>query len=160
MMILSLTVAVLMAGGVYLLLQRSMVRAVFGLTLITHAINLALLITGVPAWRGESILDTSDDSGRIAAEMGDPLPQAFVLTAIVISLAATIFMLALAVIGRNDDMSEPPEAGEPRDDEDYPAGAQKMDAVEVDADGSARAPAAHATPRTTTPHTTEQEERQ
>lgn len=121
-MILSLTVAVLMAGGVYLLLQRSMVRAVFGLTLITHAVNLALLITGVPAWRGESILDIEDPSGSVVAEMSDPLPQAFVLTAIVISLAATIFMLALAVIGRNDDMAHHPEAGEPRDEDEDPLG--------------------------------------
>ncbi|MDN6302075.1 MAG: NADH-quinone oxidoreductase subunit K, partial [Brachybacterium sp.] len=52
-MILSLTVAVLVAGGVYLLLQRSMVRAVFGITLLSHAANFVLLAAGVPGWRAE-----------------------------------------------------------------------------------------------------------
>ncbi|MCS6711944.1 cation:proton antiporter subunit C [Brachybacterium sp. EF45031] len=115
-MILSLTVAVLVGGGMYLLLQRSMVRAVFGLTLISHGVNLGLLIIGVPAWRGEAIVEPYDETGRAAAHMADPLPQAFVLTAIVISLAATIFMLALAVIGRSDDMFVHPATGDPRDD--------------------------------------------
>ncbi|GAA1313173.1 MAG: sodium:proton antiporter [Brachybacterium tyrofermentans] len=106
-MILSLTVAVLVAGGVYLLLQRSMVRAVFGMTLISHAANFVLLATGVPGWRAEPLTDVSS-----RADMADPLPQAFVLTAIVITMAVTIFMLTLAVIGRDDDMSQHPATGE------------------------------------------------
>ena len=56
-MILALTVAVLVTGGVYLLLQRSMVRAVFGMTLISHAANFALLATGVPGWRAEPLTE-------------------------------------------------------------------------------------------------------
>ena len=44
--------------------------------------------------------------------MADPLPQAFVLTAIVITLATSILMLAMAVIGRNDNMLRHPETGE------------------------------------------------
>lgn len=109
-MILAVTVAVLATGGVYLLMQRSMVRAVFGMTLISHAANFALLATGVPGWRAEPLTDVSD-----RAAMADPLPQAFVLTAIVISMAVTIFMLTLAVIGRDDDMSRHPETGETDD---------------------------------------------
>ncbi len=109
-MILSLTVAVLVAGGVYLLLQRSMVRAVFGITLLSHAANFALLITGVPGWRAEPLTDVSP-----RGEMADPLPQAFVLTAIVITMAVTVFMLALAVIGRDDDLGAHPETGAARD---------------------------------------------
>lgn len=109
-MILALTVAVLVTGGVYLLLQRSMVRAVFGMTLLSHAANFALLATGVPGWRAEPLTDLSS-----RAEMADPLPQAFVLTAIVITMAVTIFMLTLAVIGRDDDMTEHPDTGETHD---------------------------------------------
>ena len=109
-MILSLTVAVLVTGGVYLLLQRSMVRAVFGITLLSHAANFVLLAAGVPGWRAEPLTDISS-----RAEMADPLPQAFVLTAIVITMAVTIFMLTLAVIGRDDDMAEHPKTGEERD---------------------------------------------
>lgn len=109
-MILSLTVAVLVGGGVYLLLQRSMVRAVFGMTLLSHAANFVLLAAGVPGWRAEPLVGESDP-----AAMADPLPQAFVLTAIVITMAVTIFMLTLAVIGRDDDMASYPGTGETRD---------------------------------------------
>ncbi|GAA1485162.1 MULTISPECIES: sodium:proton antiporter [Brachybacterium] len=109
-MIISATIGVLVMGGVYLLLQRNMVRAVFGMTLISHAANFTLLTMGVPGWRAEPLTDVSS-----RAEMADPLPQAFVLTAIVISMAVTVFMLALAVIGREDDMAHHPETGETRE---------------------------------------------
>lgn len=109
-MILSVTVAVLVAGGVYLLLARSMVRAVFGITLLSHAGNLILLAAGVPAWRGEPLTGRTD-----VADAGDPLPMAFVLTAIVITLAVTVFMLALAVLGHDDDLTRMPGTGEERD---------------------------------------------
>lgn len=109
-MIISATIAVLVAGGVYLLLQRSMVQAIFGITLISHAANLILLLSGVPAWRGEPLADRTDP-----ALAGDPLPMAFVLTAIVITLAVTVFMLMLAVLGHNDDTRRTPATGETRD---------------------------------------------
>ncbi|MGC3021448.1 MULTISPECIES: sodium:proton antiporter [unclassified Brevibacterium] len=109
-MILALTIGVLTTGGVYLMMQRSMVRGVFGLTLISHAANFILLSAGVGAWRGEPLAGRSG-----LAEAADPLPQAFVLTAIVITLAVTIFMLALAVLGHDDDQKRSPETGEERD---------------------------------------------
>lgn len=108
-MILAVTVAVLVTGGVYLTLQRSMVRAVFGMTMISHAANFMLLASGVSAWRGEPIDGRTDVT--LAA---DPLPQAFVLTAIVITLAVTIFMLSTAVFGHDDDQYRLPETGEER----------------------------------------------
>lgn len=107
-MILLGTIFVLATGGTYLLLQRSMMRAVFGVSLLSHAVNFVLLTAGVPAWRGEPI---TTGGGNIQGA-ADPLPQAFVLTAIVITLASTILMLALAVIGRNDDMYKIPDVGE------------------------------------------------
>lgn len=109
-MIISLTIGVLVAGGVYLLLQRSLVRIAFGVGVLSHAVNLFLLTAGVPAYRGEPL-----DNRMDAATAADPLPQAFVLTAIVITLAVTIFLLALAVIGRNDDTWRVPETGEVHD---------------------------------------------
>ena len=84
-----------------------MVRAVFGLGLLSHAVNFVLLTTGVPGWRVEPITD-----GTSTGTVADPLPQAFVLTAIVITLATSILMLAMAVIGRNDNMLRHPETGE------------------------------------------------
>lgn len=106
-MIITLTIFVLVTCGVYLLLQRSMVRAVFGVSLLSHAANFVLLSSGVPAWRNEPLTNLHD-----AASSADPLPQAFVLTAIVITLATTIVMLAMAVLGHNDDMMRHPETGE------------------------------------------------
>ena len=106
-MILAFTVAVLVAGGTYLILQRSMVRAVFGISLLSHAANFVLLAAGVPAWRAEPLTDGAEPS-----LMGDPLPMAFVLTAIVITLAVTVVMLTFAVLGHNDDTYRTPETGE------------------------------------------------
>ncbi|MDP9852208.1 multicomponent Na+:H+ antiporter subunit C [Corynebacterium lowii] len=105
----ALTIAVLVTGGVYLVQQRGMVRIVFGMQLISHAANLMLLASGVGAWRGEVFLDRVD-----AADVADPLPQAFVLTAIVISMATTTILLTLAALGRSDDTAnvDPVSTGE------------------------------------------------
>lgn len=97
-MILSLAIGVLFCAGTYLVLQRGMVRIVLGMGLISHGTNLLIMATGIPAWRGEPFI------GRTPLdEAADPLPQAFVLTAIVISMATTAFMLVLAALGRSDD---------------------------------------------------------
>ena len=102
-MVMALTIAVLVAGSVYLVLQRGMVRIVFGMSLFGHATNLTLLAGGVGAWRGEAF------PSRVAFEdMGDPLPQAFVLTAIVIAMATTTILLMLSSLGRNDDTADQP----------------------------------------------------
>lgn len=100
-MILAFTISVLVAGSVYLILQRGMVRIIFGMSLMSHAANLILLSAGVGAWRGEAFHGTRDLS--LAA---DPLPQAFVLTAIVIAMATTTILLALAALGGNDDTED------------------------------------------------------
>ena len=107
MTVLPITVGVLVAGGIYLLCQPGMVRIVFGITLLSHGANLVLLASGVSAWRGEPLTGTGDP-----ADAADPLPMAFVLTAIVITLAVTVFMLALARIGHDDDTLHVPDTGE------------------------------------------------
>ena len=102
-MIYAATVGILIAGAVYLIMQRGMVRIVFGMSLLGHAGNLMLLAAGNGAWRGEAFpSQTSMD------EMADPLPQAFVLTAIVIAMATTTILLMLSALGRNDDTAEQP----------------------------------------------------
>ncbi|MDO4909546.1 MAG: cation:proton antiporter subunit C [Corynebacterium sp.] len=97
-MIIALMIAILMGAGVYLVLQRGMVRIVLGMGLISHGTNLLILSAGIGKWRSEAFPSRTDLS-----VMADPLPQAFVLTAIVITMATTAFMLALAALGRNDD---------------------------------------------------------
>ena len=100
-----------------------MVRAVFGMTMISHAANFMLLASGVSAWRGEPIDGRTDVT--LAA---DPLPQAFVLTAIVITLAVTVFMLSLAVVSRDDDTHQIPDTGQGPLVGSGPAGAEPTDA--------------------------------
>lgn len=101
-MIMALTISILVAGGVYLIQQRGMVRLVLGMQLFGHAANLMLLATGVGAWRGEVFPDRADMD--LAA---DPLPQAFVLTAIVISMATATILLTMAAVGPSEDTVTP-----------------------------------------------------
>lgn len=97
-MTLALSAALLVAGAVYLFLQKDMLRIVFGFVLLGHAVNLVLMAAGGATRRGEP-LGTAPDLATTA----DPLPQAFVLTAIVIAFSITIFMLVLAITGNDED---------------------------------------------------------
>ncbi|AUS79828.1 cation:proton antiporter [Actinoalloteichus sp. AHMU CJ021] len=97
-MTLAISVGLLVAGGVYLVVQRGMVRITFGFVLLGHAVNL-LLVSGGGAFRREAPLMSETDASVAA----DPLPQAFVLTAIVIAFAITVYMLTLAGVGKRDD---------------------------------------------------------
>lgn len=81
--------AVLVGAGVTLILERSLTRILVGFVLAGNGLNALFLVVSGPA--GEApILGLND--GTIA----DPLPQAMVLTAIVITLGTTAFGLALA----------------------------------------------------------------
>ena len=95
-LILALLVAALFGTGVYLILQRSPIRLILGLGLLSHAVNLLLFGTGALK-RGipPIVLDKTAFSGDISPFV-DPLPQALILTAIVISFGITAFMIALA----------------------------------------------------------------
>lgn len=86
-----LAAGILIATGVYLTLERSLSRIVIGLSLLGNGVNLLFLIAGGRA--GDAPINTP---GSDAAEMADPLPQAMVLTAIVISLGLSAFVLAMA----------------------------------------------------------------
>lgn len=97
-MTLALTVGLLTFGAVYLFSKREMLRIVLGMVLLGHAGNLILLAAGGTDRR------LLPFSGMFPVEQqADPLPQAFVLTAIVIAFSITIFMLVLSVTGRSDD---------------------------------------------------------
>ena len=83
-------VAVLVGSGVYLLLERTLTRVVLGTLLIGNGVNLLILVGGGAAG-GAPIL------GRTPiGAMSDPLPEAMILTAIVITLGVSAFLLAVA----------------------------------------------------------------
>ncbi len=99
---LAVVVGVLYAVGTYLLLQRTLTRVVIGLGLIGHGANLLLLMAGGPSGLApfSSEAGPGESAGAAAAEglagTADPLPQAMVLTAIVITFGVSAFLLALA----------------------------------------------------------------
>lgn len=106
-MTLAITAGILVAGAVYLMMQREMLRIILGFILISHAANLIIMASGNSSRRGEPF-----GTFRDLTTVADPLPQAFVLTAIVIAFSITVFMLVLAVTGREDDdtsQSPPPD---------------------------------------------------
>jgi multicomponent Na+:H+ antiporter subunit C len=79
----------LYAAGVYLLLDRSLTRVLIGFLLLGNATNLLLLSAAGPGGL-PPILGVSE-----ADEMSDPLPQALILTAIVITFGVAAFVLAM-----------------------------------------------------------------
>lgn len=97
-MTLAITTALLTAGAVYLFTKREMLRVILGFVLLGHAGNLILFAAGGSERRDAPFHPSTDPAG-----MADPLPQAFVLTAIVIAFSITVFMLVLAVTGDKSD---------------------------------------------------------
>ena len=86
--LLAILVGALFATGTYLIIQRTLTRIVIGVAVLGHGVNVLLLASG--AIGAAPIVGADDDP------IADPLPQAFVLTAIVISFAITAFLLTLA----------------------------------------------------------------
>lgn len=83
----------LLGTGVYLLLARSVIRALIGVLLMGNGINVLFLVASGPAGRAPIV---GSDAAPGSGPFSDPVPQALVLTAIVITLAMTAFVLALA----------------------------------------------------------------
>lgn len=106
----AVVIGVLAACGIFLILRARTFSVALGLTLFSYAVNLMLfamgrLVTGQPAVIG------AGDSYT------DPVPQALVLTAIVIGFAMTAFVLVLALRGQIDLGSDQVD-GEPNKDEE------------------------------------------
>ena len=91
-LVLVLLMAVMYAAGVYVMLERSITRIVIGFVLVGNATNILLLLMSGRAGAAAFWQD-----GRSAEDMTDPLPQALVLTAIVIGLALACLGIAVAL---------------------------------------------------------------
>jgi multicomponent Na+:H+ antiporter subunit C len=96
-LLLALLAGILTAAGVYLLLRRSLLRMVFGLVLLSNAVNLLVFSMGRVARLAPPLVPEGLDAppGLTA----NPLPQALVLTAIVIGFGLVAFALALVYRG-------------------------------------------------------------
>jgi multicomponent K+:H+ antiporter subunit C len=88
--LLAIVIGAMVAGGVWLLLRPRSWSMVLGLTLISYAVNLFIITAGRTGRDAPPIAGT-------ASALADPLPQALVLTAIVIGLGMTAFLIALAL---------------------------------------------------------------
>ncbi|WP_435104595.1 Na+/H+ antiporter subunit C [Arhodomonas sp. AD133] len=84
------------AAGIYLMLRARTFPVILGLTLLSYAVNVFLVSTGRLAVNAPPIVRDG------ASDYTDPLPQALVLTAIVIGFAMTAFVLVLALRARRD----------------------------------------------------------
>ena len=91
---LAIVIGGLFAISFYLMLRRSMVRLIIGLVLFGQAVNL-LIFTAAGLTRGQAPIIPAD-ADLPPAPFADPLPQALILTAIVISFGVLAFTLALA----------------------------------------------------------------
>jgi multicomponent Na+:H+ antiporter subunit C len=103
--LLAVVIGILYAFAVYLLLRRSLVKLLIGLALLTHATNLLIFTASGLSRGGPPVISANAD--LLTGQVADPLPQALILTAIVISLGVMAFALALAsrvyrLIGSDD----------------------------------------------------------
>lgn len=103
-MSIAIAVGLLTAASVYLFMQRGMVRIVLGFVLLSHAANMVIFAAGNTAFREIPYVGLADPQ-----DQADPLPQAFVLTAIVIAFSITMFMVTLAITTTADDDTETEE---------------------------------------------------
>ena len=88
----ALSIGMLFAVGVFQVLRRNLIRSAIGLILLTNAVNLFLLSAG--AYHGQ----VPAYVGGLSRAHSDALPQALMLTAIVISMGATAFVFAVLVV--------------------------------------------------------------
>ncbi len=91
-LVLSIVIGVMYAAGVYLLLRRSIVKLILGIIFLGNATNLLILLAGGLTQAAPAFIEKGS---TMATQVADPLPQALVLTAIVIGFGITAFALAL-----------------------------------------------------------------
>ncbi|MFG3255783.1 Na(+)/H(+) antiporter subunit C [Streptomyces sp. NPDC048172] len=107
-LVLVVTGGVLFAAGTALLLARPLTRILLGAVLVGNGVNLLMLATSGAAGEAPLLYPGSD-----VTRMADPLPEAFVLTAIVITLALTSFLVTMAYrswqLSGSDDVQDDTE---------------------------------------------------
>lgn len=92
----AIAIGVMTSSGVYLVLRARTFPLVLGLTLISYAVNVFLFVMG-RLQIGEAAIISAETT-----KYTDPLPQALVLTAIVIAFGMTAFLIVLALKARSE----------------------------------------------------------
>ncbi len=90
--LLAALVGLLYAGGVYLILRRNIVKFIIGIIFLSNATNLIVFLSAGIVPGRPAFVKVMNSNGE---QLADPIPQALVLTAIVIGLGIVIFTIAL-----------------------------------------------------------------
>lgn len=127
--VLAIMCGCLVAGGIYLLLRQDLVRMLFGLIMLSNAVNLAIFAAGGLAHTRPALIAAGKTvpTGAVA----NALPQALILTAIVIGFALLVFMFVLfyrsyEVLGTADTRRMPEDASVRQDPSAESTAAQEM----------------------------------
>ena len=110
--ILAIAIGVLGGSGVWLILRPRTFQVIMGLSLLSYAVNLFIFAMGSLLLDKEPIV--TPGLAPTLENYTDPLPQALVLTAIVIGFATTGFVIELALRSRHDNGSDHVDGQEPR----------------------------------------------
>lgn len=97
-LILSIVIGLLVACGVWLILRPRTFQIIIGMSLISYAVNLFLFSSGHILQNRTPVLE--DSALKILGQVTDPIPQALVLTAIVIGFATTALLLVVVMAAR------------------------------------------------------------
>ena len=92
-LLLAVLIGMLYAGGLYLMMRRNLVKLIVGLALLSHGASL-LIFTAAGLDEGRPPILAASQTG-FAVAPADPIPQALILTAIVISFSVVAFALVL-----------------------------------------------------------------
>lgn len=92
-LLLAITIGILVATSVYMMLDRNVVRFLFGLVLLSNAVNLVIFTAGRLTAGAPPLI--ADGAYAPDGQIANALPQALVLTAIVIGFGLLAFALAL-----------------------------------------------------------------
>lgn len=109
--VLSIAIGVLAGSGVWLLLRPRTLQVLFGLALLSYAVNLFIFsMGGLTAGKAPIV---QDGVATTLAVVADPVPQALVLTAIVIGFATTALFLVLLLAARGLSGTDHVDGAEP-----------------------------------------------
>ncbi|CAN5882642.1 hypothetical protein BH24DEI2_BH24DEI2_18220 [soil metagenome] len=124
-LVLPLLAALLVGAGVFMVLSRALIRVILGLSRISYGVNISILLAGAGTRQAAPPLL------NVAGPYVDPLPQALILTAIVIGFGTTALLLVLSMrayqatgTDQVQDLTEqpdPPEVAERYADSERPS---------------------------------------
>lgn len=104
-LLLAIGIGAMVAGGIWLILRARAFDVVLGLTLLSYAVNVMLFSMGRLRTGAAPLVDKAVENPGLT-QYTDPLPQALVLTAIVIGLAMTALLVAVALKAYTDGGSD------------------------------------------------------